>query len=335
MDTRELLQKIRTIPIHSGSLAEQLLSGNFRSVFKGQGIEFDEVRHYQSGDDIRSIDWNASARCGTPFVKLFREERDLTILILMDTSASMHRDRQRLGAGGAGQRLTPYEQGVLAAALIAFSAERKSQRVGALLFDRDIHRVFLPRKGRSHLMALIGAVLQHQDTRNNGVVSHNKDAVVGSNVAAALSGADKLLKRRSLVVLISDFVSVNWEDPLARLCRGHDVIALRVGDPGDTDLPRGLTVMEDPETGVRITAPAKFESFRDAWKEWHAQRLELWDNTCRRAGAAHLDLPVTADAASALYRFFSAGASAGHRFSDARLSPQPAAGSAGLYQGDR
>ena len=300
METRELLQKIKTIPINTGSLAEQLLAGNFSSVFKGQGFEFDEVRHYQRGDDIRAIDWNASARFGTPFIKLYREERDLTILILLDTSASMHRNRHPSQPDAAAeQRLTPYEQGVLAAALIAFSAERKSQRVGALLFDRDVHRVFLPRKGRHHLMALVGGILQHQEN-----VSRNTGAQ-GSNMAAALRGAERLLKRRSLIVLVSDFLSVHWEDELGRLCSKHDVIAVRVSDPADADLPDwGLTVMEDPETGLRITAPATFRSFREAWQEWHEQRFELWAAACRRTGAAHLDLPVTADAAAALYRFF-------------------------------
>jgi len=302
METSELLKKIKSIPINTGSLAEQLLAGNFSSVFKGQGFEFDEVRHYQRGDDIRAIDWNASARFGTPFIKLYREERDLTILILLDTSASMRRDRRLDQAdASAEQRLTPYEQGVLAAALIAFSAERKSQRVGALLFDRDVHRVFLPRKGRHHLMALVGGILRHQEniSRNTGTR--------GSNVAAALRGAERLLKRRSLVVLVSDFLSVNWEDDLARLCGRHDVIAVRVSDPADADLPEhGLAEMEDPETGLRITAPASFRSFREAWQDWHARRFELWAAACRKSGAAHLDLPVTADAASALYRFFAA-----------------------------
>jgi len=318
METRELLKKIKSIPINTGSLAEQLLAGNFSSVFKGQGFEFDEIRHYQYGDDIRSIDWNASARFGTPFIKLYREERDLTILILLDTSASMFRERnaakQDLSSGQcrqpeAANNMTPYEQAVFAAALIAFSAERKSQRVGALLFDSDIHKVFLPRKGRHHLMALVGGILKYQELlRQNIGISSNEKQVLGSNVAAALAGAARLLKRRSLVVLVSDFLSINWEDQLASLCSKHDVISLRISDPADIELPDiGLTVMEDPETGVRLTAPGIFPTFREAWKEWHIQRAELWENICRRTGAAYLDLPVTTDAASALYRFFSAG----------------------------
>ncbi|MCL2879852.1 MAG: DUF58 domain-containing protein [Treponema sp.] len=309
MDTRELLEKIRTIPLNSGRLAEQLLAGNFRSVFRGQGIEFDEMRHYQYGDDIRSIDWNASARFAVPFIKLYREERDLTILILLDTSASMYRDKNFSNRdSSAPSRPTPYEQGVLAAALIAFSAESKSQRVGALLFDRDVHKVFLPRKGRHHLMALVGGILHEED-----VVSHNANpgeakTPYGSNIASALNGAGRLLRRRSMVVLISDFLSIHWEDELSRLCRAHDVIAVRISEPEDENLPAwGLPVIEDPETGVRISAPVHFRSFRQAWKEWHVQRGESWENTCRRTGAEYLDLPVNADAAAELYRFFISG----------------------------
>ena len=307
METTELLKKIKTIPINTGILADELLAGNFSSVFKGQGVEFDELRHYQPGDDIRSIDWNACARFGKPFIKLYREERDMTILIVMDTSASMHRDSGTFRPETASEkRLSPYEQGVLAAALIAFSAEKKSQRVGALLFDSGIHRVFLPRKGRHHLMALTGSLIQNQKyVQRKNPVSHNETKGTGSNIAGALSGAERLLKRRSLVVLVSDFLSVNWETQLAALCRKHNVLALRVSDPADVQLPeRGLAVMEDPETGLKITAPA-FRSFREAWKEWHVQRAEIWAAACRRAAAAHLELPVTIDAASALYRFFS------------------------------
>jgi uncharacterized protein (DUF58 family) len=313
MDTHELLRKITTIPIIADGLAEDLLAGNFRSVFKGQGMEFDEARHYQWGDDARSIDWNASARFGTPFVKLYREERELTILILLDTSASMRRSvspgPKRPGGDShpKGQwknetvHLTPYEQGLLAAALIAFSAERTGQRVGSLLFDREIDRVFPPRKGRRHIMALVGGALQYQ----NRPFPRRGRPEQGSNLRAALTGAGRLLKRRSLVVLISDFLSVNWEQPLGDLCGKHDVIALRISDPRDSDLPYpGLITIEDPETGLRITAPTQRASFRQAWSQWHQERSDLWIGLCRRAGAAHLDLPVTTDAAAALFHFF-------------------------------
>ena len=296
METRDLLQRLKTIPISTDKLAEHLLSGNFNSVFKGQGIEFDEIRHYQCGDDIRSIDWNASARFSVPFVKMYREERDLTILILLDISASMDRESRN-------QRLTPFEQGVLASAIISFSAEQKSQRTGALLFDDGVYKVFLPARGRPHLLSLFGSALRY---RNQGQADVLRNKNAGSNIGAALAGAARLLKRRSLIVLVSDFFSIGWEDQLSRLCRKHDVIALRVSDPDDMELPAlGLIQMEDPETGLRITASSMFKSFHNDWKEWHEQRAQYCAKICTGAGAVYLELPVTADAARELYRLFS------------------------------
>ncbi|MDR2480600.1 MAG: DUF58 domain-containing protein [Treponema sp.] len=326
MDTHELLQKITTLPIAAEGLADDMLAGNFRSVFKGQGMEFDEARHYQWGDDVRSIDWNASARFGTPFVKMYREERELTIMILLDTSASMRREAfarfSPPGGGSGGERLSPYEQGIITAALIAFSAERGGQRVGAFLFDREIERVFPPRKGRRHTMALISGALQYQNLKNprhgrTGTQdrAERQSAVQSSNLRAALTGAGRLLKRRSMVVLISDFLSVNWEHELAELSRRHDVIAIRITGPLDNELPDlGLIAMEDPETLRRITAATGYASFRDAWTQWHRERGELWLNLCRRSGAAFLEISTDANAAPALFHFFGAGRPhSGHR----------------------
>jgi uncharacterized protein (DUF58 family) len=291
MKASELLSNITTLPIISGDLAEEMLAGNFSSIFKGQGMEFDEARHYEAGDDIRSIDWNASARFGTPFVKMFREERELTILLLIDVSPSMHRRNiARLGT-------SPYEQGLISAALIAFSAAHTGQQVGAFFFDRDVEKVFPPRKGRRHIMALIMAALAYQ---NKTVSRKDKN---GSNIASALAGAQQLLKRRSLVVLISDFFSVNWDNELTSLSRKHDCIALRVCDPPDLPYP-GLITLEDPETGVKIDAPAGLESFKEAWAEWNSERSLHWASQCRRSGTSFLELSTDADAPACLLNFF-------------------------------
>jgi uncharacterized protein (DUF58 family) len=293
MDTAELLRSITALPVISGGLAEEMLAGNFRSVFKGQGMEFDEARHYELGDDIRSIDWNASARFGTPFVKMYREERELTILILMDISASMHRGNI------SSNIMSPYEQAVLSAALIAFSAEHTEQQVGAFFFDRDIERVYPPHKGRRHIMALIMAALQYQKNISGGKDKAGK----GSNIAAALQGAQRMLKRRSLIVVISDFYSINWEQDMAALSRKHDVIALRICDPPDLPWP-GLITIEDPETGVRIEAPAGMESFKDAWEEWRDERSTHWKSLCKRSGASYLELRTDGDTPAELLKFF-------------------------------
>ncbi|MDR2923124.1 MAG: DUF58 domain-containing protein [Treponema sp.] len=295
MDTRELLGRITKLPIVADTLAEEMLSGNFRSVFRGQGMEFEEARHYQWGDDAKSIDWNASARLGTPFIKVFREERELTILLLLDVSASM-----RCGIAnpwGNTQGLIPYEQALITAALIAFSSERSGQRVGAFLFDSKVDRVFPPRKGRRNILAFVsGALHYHQAKAGTGK---------SSNLGAALAGAGRLLKRRSMVVLISDFLSADWEKELCDLSRRHDVIAVRVYDPENTDLPKlGLLEARDPETGLRIAVPSNSVSFRGAWAGWHKDRAEHWLKLCRRAGASHLELPVGEDPAKVLSRFF-------------------------------
>ena len=301
METSELLRKIITLPVISGGLAEEMLSGNFRSVFKGQGMEFDEARHYEPGDDIRSIDWNASARFGTPFVKMYREERELTILLLIDISASMHR------SGFSHRGISPYEQALLSAALIAFSAEHTGQQVGAFFFDKDIETVFPPRRGRRFIMSLVMTALRYQ--KEEAERGNRR----GSNIATALAGAQKLLKKRSLVVVISDFFSINWEHEMGNLCRKHDCIALRISDPQEFLYP-GLMTLEDSETGVKIEAPAGLESFRSNWEFWQKERAALWSSLCRRCGASFLELSTTDDAPASLLKFFgSRGSSGGGR----------------------
>lgn len=278
MTRQELLAKINAFPLLADELAEDLLSGDFRSVFKGQGIEFDEVRHYEEGDDIRSIDWNVSARFGRPFVKLYREERELTVCILLDTSASM---------------ASKYDQALLSAALLAFSAERTGQKVGALLFDQGVRRVIPPRKGRSHVMAMI---LEALDTRAGGK---------RSDLAVALQGARRLLKRRSLVVIVSDFLCVDWDRELALLAQKHDTVALRITEPLDTCMPSaGLLLFRDPETGLELQAPTGFRSFRNAWEQWHRDRSIAWRALCNRYGVAALELSTTDSATGKLISFF-------------------------------
>ena len=316
METSDLLRNIINLPIISSSLAEEMLSGNFRSIFKGQGMEFDEARHYQAGDDIRSIDWNASARFGHPFVKMYREERELTILLLIDISPSMHGTARIPGEnvichGENKQLLTPYEQALISSAIIAFSAEHTGQQVGAFLFDKDIEKVFPPRKGRKHIMSIIMAALQYQ----NNTVSRRTHK--GSNIASALIGARRLLKKRSLVVVISDFFSINWEQEMGILCRKHDCLALKISSPQEVPYP-GLITMEDPETGVRIEAPAGLDSFKESWATWHSERMVLWESQSKKSGAAFLDLSTEDDAPAALIKFFgsrSHGRGHGHGYS--------------------
>ena len=292
MDRYELLTRITTFPLIARGLAEELLSGDYRAVFKGQGMEFDEVRRYERGDDIRFIDWNVSARFGTPYVKMYREEREMTVCIILDNSASMHTPGGNM-SDSPGAELNRYEQAVMAAALVAFSADQAGQRLSVIFFDREISKIIPPRKGRSHTMAVVSAALEARPLEK------------GSGLGKALVGAERLLKRRSLVIIISDFLCINWEQEIGDLSRRHDVISLRISGPLDRNMPRsGLLTLEDPETGLKLRAPASFSSFRTAWTSWHEERARLWEAICRRSGAAYLELSTTDDAATVLMRFF-------------------------------
>ena len=292
MDRHELLHRITTFPLIARGLADDLLAGDYRAVFKGQGIEFDEVRRYERGDDVRSIDWNVSARFGTPYVKMYREEREMTVCVILDTSASMH----TTGGNSSGSTVSRYEQAVLAAALIAFSAELADQRLSMIFFDKEINRVISPRKGRAHTMTVISAALEGRSQEK------------GSGLGKALTGAGRLLKRRSLVIIISDFLCVDWEQEIGDLSRRHDIVSLRISGPLDKEMPKaGLLTLEDPETGVKIGAPSSFASFTNAWASWHEERSQLWEAICRRSGVAHLELSTADDAPTALKNFFRRG----------------------------
>ena len=303
METNDLLHRIINLPIISTSLANEMLSGSFKSIFKGQGMEFDEARHYQAGDDIRTIDWNASARFGHPFVKKYREERELTILLLIDVSPSMFKSDISFH-GINKQILSPYEQALISASLIAFSAEHTDQQVGAFFFDKGIEKVFPPRKGRKHIMSLIMEALQFQNSvKTEGFQNTSSEPAVGSNIASALTGAQRLLKKRSLVIVISDFFSINWEEEMGTLCRKHDCMALRIISPREIPYP-GLITLEDPETGTRIEAPAGLDLFKESWDTWHDERTSLWEAQCKKCAAVYMDLSTEEDAPSALIKFF-------------------------------
>jgi uncharacterized protein (DUF58 family) len=292
MDRAELLAKIAPFPILARGLAADLISGNYRSIFKGQGIEFDEVRRYEAGDDSRTIDWNVSARFGVPYVKLYREEREMTVCVILDTSASMHTIGDMRAGPALRSNLTLYEQGLLAAALIAFSAERSGQRLSALFFDNEIRRIFPPRKGRPHTMAIVSAALENQPREK------------GTGLGLALTGIRHFLKRRSLIIIISDFLCLDWEHEMGELSQGHDIIAIRIGSPLEKTINQhGFFVLEDPETGHTVRSPA-FSIFQSAWTQWHEERQQLWESICRHSGVAFLNLSTADDAATVLGGFF-------------------------------
>jgi uncharacterized protein (DUF58 family) len=306
MDRRELLRRITAFPLSPGGLSEEFLAGGFRSVFKGQGIEFDEARHYQAGDDARFIDWNASARFGEPYVKMYREEREFSVFLILDASPSMRglplpgRVGETRSGAGVDLGINPYEEGILAAALIAFSAEKAGQRVGALFFDRDISRIFPPRKGRPHIMRILSAALEGLPPGEGR----------RSNLRGALLGTGRFLKRRSMVVVLSDFFASAWEQEFEDLAARHDLIAIGLGRGDFPNL--GLVPLEDPETGVLLQGASGFASFRREWSRWNQERREWLEALCRRAGAGCLFLPSPEGSSAALNRFFGGRKTAQH-----------------------
>jgi uncharacterized protein (DUF58 family) len=300
VDKHELLRRISSFHLVSRDLAEALLAGDFASVFRGQGMEFDEVRRYERGDDVRSIDWNVTARFGEPYVKLYREERELSLCIVLDGSFSMHTGGT--GASGGGRAaLTRYEQALLASALLAFSAERSGQRVGALFFDAGITRVWSPRRGRAHIMAILNSALEGFPSRR------------GSGLAGALTGTARILSRRrfrrgaprSLVAVISDFMASGWQKPLRDLAAHHDVIALRITSPLDkSPPPPGIVSLFDRETNGDVYFPPASRAFRESWVSWHEEFDRRWLEACRAAAASAVSLSSADDAAPHLIRYF-------------------------------
>ncbi len=227
----EILKQVQEIELRTSALVNTLFSGEYRSVFRGQGIEFAEVRAYQEGDDFRAIDWNVSARFGHPFVKSFAEERELTLLLIVDQSGSLHFGQPHAKAAVA----------VEVAAVLALAAARHNDRVGALMFADRVEYVVRPAKGRAHALRVIRDLLAFAPRGR------------GTNLGEALRYAAKLLRHRAIVVVISDFRADGWEDPLAHLAEHNDLVAITIDDPREITLPEaGWVDFSDAETGQRV-----------------------------------------------------------------------------------
>jgi uncharacterized protein (DUF58 family) len=227
---RETFQKIRRIQIRTRAILESGIVGAYHAVFKGRGMEFAEVREYAPGDDARTIDWNVTARLGAPYVKKYVEERDLTLLVLVDVSGS-----QRFGS----RFLLKRDYAAELAAVLAFSAVANHDRVGAVLFSDRIESYVAPARGRDHALRIVRDLLAIEPRGR------------GTDLAGALRFAARVLKRRGIVALISDFQDDGYEQPLGILRRRHDVVAIQLWDPAEAELPAaGLVALADPETGA-------------------------------------------------------------------------------------
>jgi uncharacterized protein (DUF58 family) len=283
--SRDLLRQIRKIEIVTRRLVDQQMAGQYHSVFKGRGMSFDEVRAYAPGDEPRFIDWNVTARTGTPHVKRFVEERELTVLLVVDMSGSMS-----FGTTRAEKR----EAAAMLAALMGFSAISNGDRVGLVAFTDEVEVFVPPKKGRKHVLRIIDEVLSLEPKRR------------GTRLSAALEFVGQVTKRKSVVVLISDFLDDGYERAMQIAARRHDLIPLSVSDPAEEVLPDlGLVLLEDAEGGDLMALDAGSSAVRDAWGASVQARLDARDRMLSRQGVTPIRVSTRdRDYAAPLLNYF-------------------------------
>lgn len=280
----EILKKVQRIQIVANRSVNDLLAGQYRSVFRGRGMEFDEVREYQPGDDIRTIDWNVTARTGVPFIKRFSEERELTVLFMVDVSAS--------GAFGSGSQ-SKLEVMIEMTALLMFSALKNNDKVGLLLFAHDVQAFYPPRKGKGNVLRLIREMLAVEPVRSE------------TDMEAALLFLNKVHKRRAVVFLISDFQNEASRRALAISNGRHDLVAITVSDPREEELPEvGFIMLQDAESGEVVEVDTQHPRVRAMFAKQAAVRRENLTTGLRRAGVDQLQISTAEPYATSLRRFF-------------------------------
>jgi uncharacterized protein (DUF58 family) len=281
---REVLRQIRRLQLKARRAVEDLLGGEYHSVFKGSGIAFEEVRPYQPGDDIRAIDWNVTARMGQPFVKRYIEERERTVLLAVDASGS-----QLFGTRARQKREVAAEL----AAVLAFSAVANNDRVGLVQFTDRVEHFLPPRKGARHVLRLIRDVLFWQPRRG------------GTSLREALDFLNRVLRRRAVVFLFSDFLDRDYERSFKRAGRRHDLIAVRVTDPTEEELPGvGLLELEDAESGQRVLVDTADRRVRDAHAAAAVARREAFRRLAQSAAVDRIEVSTVGGHLEALVRFF-------------------------------
>ncbi len=280
----EIVRKVRKVKIVANRSASDLLAGQYRSVFRGQGIEFDEVREYQPGDEIRSIDWNVTARTGTPFIKRYIEEREMTVMILLDVSAS--------GIFGSANQ-SKLDVMIELIAVLMFSALKNGDKVGLMLFVGEVTRYFPPRKGKSNVLRLIREMLSVEPKAER------------ANVPAVLQFLSRVQKRKAVVFVVSDFQDVQSFQPFALSRMRHDVVAMTIADPREQVIPNvGFVTLRDAETGELIEVDSAHSAFRNWFQQESGRRRSELTAGLRRVGVDQLEIDTHQSYASNLHRFF-------------------------------
>ena len=292
MDTNatELLKKVRKIEIRTKALSHQVFAGEYHSAFKGRGMAFSEVREYQWGDDVRNMDWNVTARLRSPYVKVFEEERELTVVLLVDVSRS--------GLFGTAVR-TKREMLAEIAAVLSFSAILNNDKVGALFFSDHVEKFIPPKKGRSHLLHIIREMLELEPTSD------------GTDIGAALQFLTNAIKKKCTAFLLSDMLDVDedgvpgYEDALKVAVNRHDLSVIRVYDPRERTIPPvGLVHVKDSETGVSSWINTDSKKVREAYSKWFAQADFLTHKLLNRYKIDNVDVATDADYVKALLALF-------------------------------
>ena len=279
-----MLRKVRRIEIKTKGLSKHLFSGEYHSAFKGRGMSFSEVRSYQYGDDVRNIDWNVTARTGEPHVKVFEEERELTVMLLVDVSHS--------ALFGSASQLKS-EIIVEICATLAFSAINNNDKVGVLFFSDQIEKFIPPKKGRQHILFIIRELINFEPQQK------------GTDLGLALEYFTRLVKKRSICFVLSDFLSPDYETPLRVAARRHDVVGLHIMDPREETLPAvGLLRALDAESGQVQWMDTNSQKLRDRYAEWFADKLSYQQKAFRQAGADQVSIKTNESYVNALLSFF-------------------------------
>ena len=284
IDTSEVLKKVRRIEIVTRRFVNDVMAGEYHSVFKGRGMEFDEVREYQQGDDIRTIDWNVTARTGSPHVKRYVEERELTVMLMVDASSS-----GRFGT-------TRWQKGEMATelcAVLAFSAIKNNDRVGLMIFTDQIEKFIPPKKGRRHVLRVIREIIAFRPARGR------------TNLTVALDYINNILTRKSVVFLISDFFNNDIRSALAITNKRHDLIAVSINDPRETRLPAaGIIEFEDAETGELVALDTSSLGVRTSFEGMASIERQEMTALLRSLNIDHIALSTSEDYTIPLIRFF-------------------------------
>ena len=281
---REILKKIRHLELKTRGMVNTAFSGQYRSVFKGRGMNFEEVREYQAGDEVRAIDWNVTARMGDAYIKKFTEERELTVMLVVDVSAS--------GEFGS-VNLSKRELAAEVACLFAFSAIRNNDKVGCILFSDHVELFIPPAKGRAHSLRIIREILFFEPRGR------------GTDIAGAIDNLNRVMHRRAVVFLLSDFQGTDYLKPLSVAARRHDVVAIPIVDPRELKLPDvGRVVLEDAETGERLIVNTSDRKTRLRFAENVAAFHEELPATFARYGVDTITLQTNTDYVPALRNFF-------------------------------